>query len=365
MTRETFPRERLCVGVSTGLGFDRLSPHPDRLSRHPDRLSRHQVICRDVHHNQAAVFAGAILRCSVEEAAGHIQQRISLAIHPHLLCRVGLRLRAGLGCGWRRPKLIPRSLDGGQQDSRLLFGQPDPEVDHAVLAFLPRHDTVVLLRNPAALGAPETGDHLRQLRSRRRHRQLGQPLLIDHINDPGHLPHLRIRQPALLKQARAMVGMRRKAVATRTCSRATCGVIEHAHDNQSATDLKPVQCFNPPIASNSPINSNKMYCDLAVSAAAAQIRPANPSAATLCSRKATCSGVGPSEIGIASPAYRPGSTPGPSYLFLHHARPLPQETTPDKEERTDHHRQFRGSTHAAMHVPAGTFLLQPTNPLTP
>ena len=81
-----------------------------------------------------------------------------------------------------------------------------------------------------------------------------------------------------------MVGIRRNALAIRTCSRATPGVIAHDHDSQYANDLNPVQCFMPPIASNSLTNSNNKEMDLdrAVSAAAAQIRPANPSAFVLC-----------------------------------------------------------------------------------
>jgi hypothetical protein len=77
-----------------------------------------------------------------------------------------------------------------------------------------------------------------------------------------------------------MVGMRRRALATRTCSRATPGVMEQDHDSQCANDLNPVQCRNPPSASNSPNNSTNTNWQRAASAAAAQILPANASAST-------------------------------------------------------------------------------------
>jgi hypothetical protein len=56
----------------------------------------------------------------------------------------------------------------------------------------------------------------------------------------------------------AMVGIRRKALAIRTCSRATPGVIEQHHDNQCARDLNPAQYRMAPAASNSPSSSNKV-----------------------------------------------------------------------------------------------------------
>lgn len=56
----------------------------------------------------------------------------------------------------------------------------------------------------------------------------------------------------------AILGIRRKALATRTCSRATPGVIEQHHDSQCANDLNPVQYRIASKASNSPNNSNKV-----------------------------------------------------------------------------------------------------------
>jgi glycosidase len=56
----------------------------------------------------------------------------------------------------------------------------------------------------------------------------------------------------------ATVGMPRKALATRTCSRATPGVIEQHHDSQCAKDLKSLQYRIAPIASNSPSSSNNV-----------------------------------------------------------------------------------------------------------
>jgi hypothetical protein len=81
----------------------------------------------------------------------------------------------------------------------------------------------------------------------------------------------------------AMVGIRRKALATRTCSRATPGVIEHDQDSQCANDLKSFQYRIALTASNSPSSSSSTDWDRAASAAAAQIRPANPSACARCS----------------------------------------------------------------------------------
>ena len=43
------------------------------------------------------------------------------------------------------------------------------------------------------------------------------------------------------RNSSAILGMRRSALATRTCSRATPGVIEHAHESQCANDLKSFQ----------------------------------------------------------------------------------------------------------------------------
>jgi hypothetical protein len=80
------------------------------------------------------------------------------------------------------------------------------------------------------------------------------------------------------RNAALMVGMRRSALATRTCSRATPGVIEQALANQWATDLKSVHNLMAPTASNSPINSNSWHCDCADTSAAAQIFSANASA---------------------------------------------------------------------------------------
>jgi hypothetical protein len=56
----------------------------------------------------------------------------------------------------------------------------------------------------------------------------------------------------------AMVGIRLSALATRTCSRATPGVIEQHHDSQCANDLNPVQNRIALVASNSPNNSTKV-----------------------------------------------------------------------------------------------------------
>ena len=53
-----------------------------------------------------------------------------------------------------------------------------------------------------------------------------------------------------------MVGIRRNARATRTCSRAVPGVIEHDHDNQCANDFTSTHHRIASAASNSPISSS-------------------------------------------------------------------------------------------------------------
>jgi len=83
------------------------------------------------------------------------------------------------------------------------------------------------------------------------------------------------------RNSEVMLGIRRSALATRTCSRAAPGDIEQAHDSQCATDLTSVQNRIALLASNSPTNSNRVHVDRAVWAAAAQIRPAKPSACAL------------------------------------------------------------------------------------
>jgi hypothetical protein len=104
------------------------------------------------------------------------------------------------------------------------------------------------------------------------------------------------------RNSSAILGMRRNALATRTCSRATPGVIAQLQDNQCASDLKSFQYRMASRASNSPSSSNNTYWDRAASAAAALIRPANPPAYARCCSAAINSGVGPLWIGIASPA---------------------------------------------------------------
>jgi hypothetical protein len=77
--------------------------------------------------------------------------------------------------------------------------------------------------------------------------------------------------------------------------------MEQLQDSQCAKDLKSLQYRIAFMASNSPSNSNNTYSDRAVSAAAALILPANPSACARCRSSAICCGVGPLWIGIASP----------------------------------------------------------------
>jgi hypothetical protein len=83
-------------------------------------------------------------------------------------------------------------------------------------------------------------------------------MLIDHIDDPGDLPHLGIGELASRNKP-AIVGIRCKALATRTCSRATPGVIEQHQDSQCANDLKSLQYRIAFIASNSPSNANNVH----------------------------------------------------------------------------------------------------------
>ncbi len=70
------------------------------------------------------------------------------------------------------------------------------------------------------------------------------------------------------------VGIRRIALATRTCSRAVPAVIEQHHDNQCASDFTSTHQRIAPTASNSPIRSSNSHSDCADNPAAAQIRPA-------------------------------------------------------------------------------------------
>jgi hypothetical protein len=82
-------------------------------------------------------------------------------------------------------------------------------------------------------------------------------LLIDHINHPGDFADFGVRKPALPDRP-AIVGIFRSALATRTCSRATPGAIEHDHDSQCVNDLKSFQYRIAPIASNSPSSSSSV-----------------------------------------------------------------------------------------------------------
>ena len=75
-----------------------------------------------------------------------------------------------------------------------------------------------------------------------------------------------------------MVGMRRSARATRTCSRAVPGDMEQAQDSQWARDLAPSHQRTALPASNSPISSSSWHSAWAASPAAAQILPPNTSA---------------------------------------------------------------------------------------
>jgi hypothetical protein len=46
-----------------------------------------EVLRRHGYHHQGAVFPRPVLQCGVEEAAGHIHQRIGVAVDPDTRCR--------------------------------------------------------------------------------------------------------------------------------------------------------------------------------------------------------------------------------------------------------------------------------------
>jgi hypothetical protein len=65
---------------------------------------------------------------------------------------------------------------------------------------MPKHTPFGLLADPQTISCPETRDHPGQLGCGGGQRQLRQALLIYHVDHPGHLADLRIRQPTRPKQ---------------------------------------------------------------------------------------------------------------------------------------------------------------------
>jgi hypothetical protein len=159
-----------------------------------------EVLRRNLYHHEGPVFTRPILRCGVEKAAGHIQYRIGVAVDPDAWRGLVLGVPAWVGFGWWWSELILGRVDRRQHHRSFLLRQPDPEIDHAVLALMPRHFASGLLAYPQTISGPETRNHPGQLGGRGGQRQPNQPGLINHIDNPGDLPHLRIRQSALPKQ---------------------------------------------------------------------------------------------------------------------------------------------------------------------
>jgi len=137
-------------------------------------------------------------------------------------------------------QLIPRRIDCRQQQGGLLFGQPGRRLHYAVFPLTPRHIASDLLLDPQPIRGPKPTDHAGQLGGGRSQRQLRQPLLINHINDPGDLPHLRIRQPTHREQSSNGRHPQQRLGHPNVFPRHP-GFIEHDHDSQCAKDLNPVQ----------------------------------------------------------------------------------------------------------------------------
>ena len=83
------------------------------------------------------VLTGTILWSRVEEAEGHIQQAIDIAVDTNARCRLLLGIPARVRFGGWPAELILCGPDGRDHQRGFVFGQPGPKLDHAVLTLVP------------------------------------------------------------------------------------------------------------------------------------------------------------------------------------------------------------------------------------
>lgn len=182
----------------------------------------------DVHDDRVTVRGGPTADARHQDRVGHSHEPVGAKVRRRRLTAVPLGAERFAG-----------EVQGPLQHGGVLRGEAPADRDGAVVRRI-EHEEPLVVRRLRLLtpDAPRRADHALQLRSRVHARELDERVLVLDRTQPGDRADLGVGElpPA---NAAWITGMVDRQRATRTCSRAALGAIEHRQPSQWAHDWQP------------------------------------------------------------------------------------------------------------------------------